>query len=61
MVFHSQNISQRIARKIVQPAIEAIVQIKHGEINSKAIGVLSTQTAITELARKMGLRVPAEC
>ncbi len=61
MVFPSQNISQRIARKIVQPAIEAIVQIKHGEINSKAIGVLSTQTAIAELARKMGLRVPAEC
>lgn len=61
MTFHSPNISQRIARKIVQPAIEAMVQIKRGEINSKAIGVLSTQTAIAELARKMGLRVPAEC
>lgn len=61
MVFSSKNISQRIARKIVQPAIEAIVQIKHGEINNKAIGVLSTQTAIAEQARKMGLRVPAEC
>ncbi len=61
MAFHSQNICQRIAYKIVQPAIEAIVQIKHGEINSKAIGVLSTQTAIAELARMMGLKVPTEC
>lgn len=61
MAFHSQNICQRIAHKIVQPAIEAIVQIKRGKINSKAIGVLSTQTAIAELARMMGLKVPTEC
>lgn len=61
MAYRPPNISQSIACKIVQPAILAISQIKHGEIRDQAIGVLSTQTAIAALARSMGLQAPPEC